>query len=666
METNEKRSGFAGVLIGAVVLLCICLIVLGAGGYFFLRSQPSAVTLPVEFATLIPPVVEATEAPTPFTTEPVSVEPLDVLKNTAIPFADPYDLACRLNKVCDVPQVMATSAIPRATGDVGKFWTTNLDTNSNREVEATLRYITPHVYFWVENGLNVNETDIQALVETFETKIYPKNHEFFGQEWSPGIDGDEHIYILYAGSLGSSVGGYFSSGDERHPLVSEYSNGHEMFFFNSDKVQLRNSITYGVLAHEFQHMIHWNLDINESLWMNEGFSVLAMFLNGYPTGGYEQAYLADTDLQLNDWPYQESTIPHYGASYLYLKYFLDRFGEDATRMLVQEPANEFTAVENVLSQINATNPQTGQPITADAFFMDWAVTNFVLDPSVGDGRYVYKNSPDAQRTVVTEKISTCPKEPSLNTVHQYGVDYIAIDCAGDHTVRFAGSSSVKILPVDPYSGEYAFWSNKGDEGEMKLTREFDLTSVSGKVDLSYRAWFDIERDWDYVYVEASQDGQNWEILITPSGTGDDPIGNSLGWGYTGSSGDWVEETVDLSQYAGKKIFIRFEYVTDGAVNGEGFLVDDVSVEATGYRSDFEADDGGWIAEGFARIQNALPQTFGLSLLLSSDNSVTAIPFSADGTAEIPISLKPGETAYLIVSGMTRYTRQLASYQIEVK
>lgn len=40
------------------------------------------------------------------------------------------------------------------------------------------------------------------------------------------------------------------------------------------------------------------------------------------------------------------------------------------------------------------------------------------------------------------------------------------------------------------------------------------------------------------------------------------------------------------------------YVTDAAVNGEGFMLDDVTLEAAGYTSDFEADDGGWVAEGF--------------------------------------------------------------------
>jgi immune inhibitor A len=190
--------------------------------------------------------------------------------------------------------------------------------------------------------------------------------------------------------------------------------------------------------------------------------------------------------------------------------------------------------------------------------------------------------------------------------------------------------------------------------------------VSAPIELSFRTWYDIETDWDYVYVEVSENGETWEILTTPSGTGTDPSGNSYGWGYTDVTGDWIEEKVDLSDYAGKKVFVRFEYVTDAAVNGEGFMVDDIAVEAAGYRSDFEADDGGWVAEGFVRIQNVLPQTFKLALIQSGDSSVTMIPVNPDQTAEISISLGSGETAYLVVSGTTRFTREEASYQVEIR
>ena len=47
------------------------------------------------------------------------------------------------------------------------------------------------------------------------------------------------------------------------------------------------------------------------------------------------------------------------------------------------------------------------------------------------------------------------------------------------------------------------------------------------------------------------------------------------------------EEVDLSQFAGQKVQIRFEYITDAAVNGEGFLLDDVQIDAINYQEDFE-------------------------------------------------------------------------------
>ena len=130
----------------------------------------------------------------------------------------------------------------------------------------------------------------------------------------------------------------------------------------------------------------------------------------------------------------------------------------------------------------------------------------------------------------------------------------------------------------------------------------------------------------------------------------------------------MNETVDLSQFAGQKVQIRFEYVTDAALNGEGFLLDDVQVDAINYQSDFETDDGGWEGAGFVRVENVLPQTYRLSLIVKGDNgtTVTPIPVNADQTAEIPLSLKNGEEATLIVTGTTRFTRQPAAYQVEIK
>lgn len=670
MENNEaeKKSGGSVMVIGIVVLLCcICLLVTGLAAYAYYEFDQA----PPITENPIFPAENGSPTSGPEITRPpldsVSRETLEILESTIIPPNDPKELACRMEGRCDIPDVMATSAAPRVIGDRDNFWVTDIGINENTQVQASLRYVGPHVYFWVQDGVSYNDAEMKALMDAFEDRIYPTNREFFGSEWTPGIDGDEHIYILYSRGLGASIAGYFSSADSVHPLVHEFSNAHEMFLFNADNTLLGDEFTYGVLAHEFQHMIHWNQDLNETSWLNEGSSELAAFLNGYDPGGFDWLYISDPDLQLNDWPNdQDATTPHYGAGFLFMTYFLDRFGEDATKRLVKDPADGLDSVQNVLREINANDPVSGLPISADDFFMDWVATNFTLDASVGDGRYIYNNYPAANRASATETISSCPQTMLTRDVHQYGADYIAIECEGDYSLSFTGSTVTALLPADPYSGEYAFWSNKGDESDMTLTREFDFTNVSAPIELSFQTWYDIETDWDYLYLEVSEDGETWQIITTPSGSATDPSGNSYGWGYTGVTPDWIEEKVDFSQYAGGKIFVRFEYVTDAAVNGEGLLLDDVKVDAAGYSSDFEADDGGWAAEGFVRVQNVLPQTFGLALIKTSDSSVTRITPNEDQTAQISISLKSGEKAYLVVSGTTRFTRELGAYQLEIK
>lgn len=672
MQSNNSNSTTA-IIAGIVALLCcICLIVIGVGGYIFYAMSQEIVSN-IDVPTLVPFDTVPTNTPSVQITRPpsdqISVDTLELLETTVVPFNDPRELACRLDGKCGIPEVVADSAAPREVGEKATFWANDISTNENFEVDATLRYATPHVYFWVENGVDIDERDMQRLVDTFENEIYPTNREFFGSEWTPGVDGDPHIYILYTRGIGFSIAGYFSSADSLNPLAHEYSNAHEMFVFNADNTDLGGEFTYGVLAHEFQHMIHWYQDRNEATWLNEGFSELAAFLNEYDPGGFDWLYISDPDVQLNDWPNdQNATTPHYGASFIYLTYFLDRFGEEATKAVVKDPANGFDSIDNALRAIDATDPLTDQPISADDLFMDWAVTNIVMDGTVGDGRYVYNNYPAASQASPTEVISSCPQSALDRSVHQYGVDYIAIDCAGDFTLTFTGSTVTRLLPADPNSGSHAFWSNKGDDSDMTLTREFDFTSVSGPIDFTFSTWYDIETDYDYVYFLVSEDGVTWDIITTPSGTADDPSGNSYGWGYNDVTNGWMEETVDLSAYAGKKVQVRFEYVTDAAVNGEGFLIDDVRVDAVGYSTDFETDDGGWVGNGFVRVENVLPQTFRLALVIEGRDgtSVQMIELTADQIAEIPLSLESGERAILVVSGTTRFTRELAAYQVEVR
>ncbi len=593
-------------------------------------------------------------------------ETLDELSNAQVPINDYYDLARRLEGIDNVPPTLEPPASAFKVGDQKSFWVANNDTNAYFPIPATLRAATDHAYFWIQDGISYRKEDLTALAETFESQIYPTNREFFGSEWTPGVDGDPHIYILYASDLGSRVAGYFSSNNSFNPQIQQYSNGHELFVLHADSTGLDEEYTYGTLAHEFQHMIHWYQDRNEATWMNEGFSDLAMFLNGYDIGGHDFLYVLDPDLQLNHWPSDE-TAPHYGASFLFMNYFLDRFGEQATRALLAHPENDLQSIDATLEELGITDPLTGETVDADSFFADWAVANYLQDSRVGDGRYTYNLYSGAPQPTETETIRDCESSLQTRDVHQYGIDYIRIDCRNPTTLRFEGSTLVRLQPEDAHSGSYAFWSNRGDESDMTLTRSFDFSEHTGPLTLTYWTWYDLEEDYDYAYLLASEDGENWQILFTPSGTGDDPTGANYGWGYNAASGGgprWVQESVDLSEFAGKDVQLRFEYITDAAVNGEGLLLDDIAIPEIGYSTDFEDDDGGWQAAGFVRTQNLLPQFYQLSLITYGDAiEVTPVQLSPDNTAVIELDFG-GEVdeAVLVVSGTTRFTRQPTAYR----
>jgi hypothetical protein len=681
---NSKWIWIIVILIVIICLCAFCLVAAGAGLLFF-RASESGSSTEYNFPTL-EFEYPWDETPTPWdqggtpqepsfdvesTPDPqelnAALETLETLTNEIVLNNDPRELAIRFKGVEDMPETVPDHTDYKV-GDEKLFWTTNVDTNENSQITAKLAYITDHVYFWIEKGVSYRERDLSRLVDAFENKIYPTDREFFGSEWSPGIDENPRLFLLYASNLGGNLAGYFSSADSIPPQAHEFSNAHEMFMLNSDTIGLDESYTYGVLAHEFQHMIHWYRDRNETSWLNEGFSELAAFLNGYYEPGFDYMAMSDPDIQLNDWPNDsDATTPHYGAGFLFLDYFLNRFGEDATKALVASELNGMESVDAVLDEIGATDPVTGDFITADDFFADWVATNLLHDNEVGDGRYVYANYDDAPTASTTETLTTCDTDWNNRSVNQYGADYIQIGCGRDFTIDFQGTFDVGVLPQDAHSGKYAFWSNKGDESDMTLTQSFDFTSVSGPLEMSFYTWYDIESDYDYLYLTASEDGTDWEIVDTPSCTSNDPSGNSFGCGYNGTTSSWVEETVDLSKYAGKQVQLRFEYITDAAVNGEGFLIDDIAIPAIGYATDFETDAGGWENAGWVRIQNAIPQTYELTLItIGTDTKVERITLDEDQTAKITVNGGEFDDIYLLVSGTSRFTRQKAVYRFMIQ
>ena len=708
---NSRRVLGTIAAAGVLVLLGLCTCVLATSGVFLaltprvnVNAIPPLPTVvaredPTTRATVVVPTpTSPPEVPDPEATPSEAPPPLDPMEETLraleaaeIPIADLHELAIRfLGVPADTPRVASTVSPDYPVGTVRTFQVSNLDENTNFQIQAELLYKTDHVYMWVEQGVRVDLRAVQEAADLFEEHTYPTTREFFGSEWTPGVDGDPRLSILHARNLGRTVAGYFSSADSYVRAVRSDSNEMEMFYINiGGGMRIGSPFYNGVLAHELQHMIHWNNDRNETTWLNEGCSELAMELNNrrhpegpglYSVGGSEFAYLDRPDTQLTTWPEVSQTgsaAPHYGAAYLFVSYFYDRFGEQATKALVAHPANGMESFDLVLRD------ELGLDITHEDLFADWVVANMIDAPELDQGQYGYTEI-DIRRPRLDTRYTRTTSYPQTisSTVHQYGVDYIEIQGQAPLDLRFSGSTQTSLIATTAYSGRYLWWSNRADESNTRLTRVLDLTE-NESAQLSFWAWHHIEEDWDYAYVVVgtTPDGTvpadlasadiAWSILSDPGlgCTTSNPNNGNLGCGFTGLSEGWELRQADLSDYAGQEIALRFEYVTDAAVNQAGFAVDDIAVVADGdllFFDDVETTGDAWIAEGFVRHANVLPQKWIVQLITfdrAGDISVERLLFGDETTGlwTIPLALKR-DRAILTISALAPVTTEIALYE----
>ena len=210
--------------------------------------------------------------------------------------------------------------------------------------------------------------------------------------------------------------------------------------------------------------------------------------------------------------------------------------------------------------------------------------------------------------------------------------------------------TITLGPLIQNNGNQAVYSGQGNEMLRHLSRTFDLRDVPAGAPaiLRFDTWFEIESEWDYLYIEAAGENGVFERIlpvdkssiddansIMPAAKGHEGPGSVPG--FTGLSGDrdgdgksesapdcdpsaertmaedqvgsgatdpcavalWINAAFDLSDYIGERVQVRFTYFTDVAAVENGALIDNVSLDAIGFADDFEASDlSGWQTEGF--------------------------------------------------------------------
>lgn len=599
-----------------------------------------------------------------------------LVTTTPHPLRDLYSLAQRLklHSATPIPHVGRTTPLNEQVGQEDTFWVSNQDTNRYNHIKAKLVYVAPHVYMYVEDGHTVNMGAIQASADLFEKTTYPTDRAAYGSEWSPGIDDDVHLTILNATGLGQNIGGYFSAEDEYPTQIDQYSNQREMFYVNLENTIPGSADYNSTLAHEFQHMIHWYQHPVDLSWTNEGMSVLAQHLNGFSAAGLDSAFVRSPDTQLNDWSGDTaSDYAHYGAGYLFVDYFAEHYGGySVLKELLSDPASPPLNFDHVLAKHGYQDR-----------FMDvmhkWFLANVVEDAHIDQGQYGYPGI--MLPAVMPQHNFTSYPMTESDTVHQNAAEYYDLQpgrSRGKLTIQLHGDPLVRLIGNAPYHSTQEWWSNRYDNMDSTLTRSVDLSSLKGKhATLQFAAWFDLERDYDYAFVEVSTDGIGWTPLHGKYTTTSNPNGGNWGNGYTGISTStpggktpqWVQEQIDLTPYTGKKIQLRFEEVTDDAVNQQGFALDNIRIPELHFSDPVMNSDNGWISNGFIRSNNVLPEQYTIQALLYQGQTFTPQTVQVDlasgqGTLTIADFGNTVTRVLLIISATAAETTLLAHYQIQ--
>jgi immune inhibitor A len=490
----------------------------------------------------------------------------------------------------------------------------------------TLRGVGVHGEVWVQNNLNFPANDprnpvtvtteqVAYLIDQFDNNMYaketamwtvPDNHTgenaLLTQDNWVSPDGVDRTVILvsnirddnyYTPTYPVYIAGFFSSTYESYfdrnvMTIDAYDWGNRVGPNTSPwrpadgAANDRPYLYEGTFAHEYQHLLHRDMDSDEENWINEGMSDFAELLTGYTdlnTDGHINAFLNHPYNSLTSWEDMGNleVLSDYGAAYLMQLYLYQNYGTSFIQDLAWNQ-------ENGIAGVNSTLAQAGIPRSFADIYRDWSTAVLINSKTAAtkysfqglDKRVVLDNAGDDGPNALPwgpayYRISAKPKITNLTL---QGISFlptpwsvVADPMTPANQVLFGGggnlASNMAILPVD-------------------LTSAADTT-------LRFKTLYDIEELWDYGMVQVSADqGATWTSLSNPATTSahdpaahPDIIANLPG--LTGVSDGWVDMAYDLSAYQGESILLAFRYMTDwgslgnGALAAPGWYVDEITV-----------------------------------------------------------------------------------------
>lgn len=360
-----------------------------------------------------------------------------------------------------------------------------------------------------------------------------------------------------------------------------------------------------LLAHEHAHVVHASVGPDfaalgqESAWLSEGLAQWMAHRAGFVDAASDDDsnFMVRCFLGQMPWPAPPGELgcpggpsgslttfgeighppaAEYGSVATFMEVLASRFGEDFLADLMHtEGLRGIAKVDSLLAD-------RGADVRFADLVTDWAAS-LAVDAAIDDGADLVAGS--------TEDVQVDGLHASVGWSSPH-----ASSRSGNPDGIAPNGSDFRILPEDLTSLEMdaattldclwllddsAFYSGSANGQHKLLTTAVEVPTDDPVLRFDIR--HDLEPGYDYAYVQVSTDGgATWRSLEGEGTTTEHapdalaPIVADLP-GYTGSSGGWRTEAIDLAAFAGEEVLVGLRFRSDPGIAGSGVWVDDVSM-----------------------------------------------------------------------------------------
>jgi hypothetical protein len=295
---------------------------------------------------------------------------------------------------------------------------------------------------------------LDSIANEYKNVILPTGTASFGNP--PTGDFTVLLMDIKDSGGGTFVSGYFDSRNENSGVAN--SNNRHMIYLDSKEGTPGSTASFGTLAHEFQHFIHYNYDPSEETWVEEGLSGLARYVCGYGHQvSHVRAFATAPTTSLTNW---KDDLASYGATYLFMLYLSEKYGgASTTRAIVANGGKGIDGINNALFS-------RGYLMGVNDIFKNWVVANYLNHSSISGGIYGYSASfsgiSDAPGNITrTATVGSYPATGS-RTAREYGADYVEF-------INLGGTYNIFVLiPYSLTEGAAQDYSYTGSIGSLML------------------------------------------------------------------------------------------------------------------------------------------------------------------------------------------------------